>query len=192
MWVETSNATTQTDHEVPVVTYCDASTMTEQDCSESTPLRIEKIQDDQKCLHFYTGYLSFQMLMACFNFLDPAVSKLSYGDHQKRTKGKPHKLTPLNDFFHGLYIQDLGYRFQVSRATVSCIYSTQINFCYCKFKELSIWPSRTIVDSNMPLSFQDLYPSTRCIIDATEIFIQKKPTQVHGNLLFQVTRTTTL
>jgi len=25
----------------------------------------------------------------------------------------------------------------------------------------------------MPLCFQDLYPSTRCIIDATEIFIQK-------------------
>ena len=49
LWVETSNATTQTDHEVPVVTYCDASTMTEQDCSESTPLQIEQIQDDQKC-----------------------------------------------------------------------------------------------------------------------------------------------
>ena len=178
--VEISNATTQTDHEVPVATYSDASTMTEEDCSESTPLRIEQIQNDQKCLHFYTGFLSFQMLMVCFNFLGPAVSKLSYGDHQKHTKGKPHKLTPLNEFFLmliclrlGLYIQDLAYRFQVSQATVSCICSTWINFCYCKFKELSIWPSRTIVDCNMPLSFQDLYPSTRCIIDATEIFIQK-------------------
>ena len=43
-----------------------------------------------------------------------------------------------------------------------------------KFKELPIWPSRTIlVDTNMPLIFKELYPSTRCIIDATEIFIQK-------------------
>ena len=180
LWIETTNATMQTDHEVPVVTCSDASTITEQDFSESTPLRIEQIQDDQKCLHFYTGFSSFQMLMVCFNFLGPAVSKLSYGDHQKHTKGKPHKLTPLNEFFLmlvrlrlGLYVQDLAYRFHVSQATVSRICSTWINFCYCKFKELSIWPSRTIVDSNMPLCFQDLYPSTRCIIDATEIFIQK-------------------
>ena len=72
------------------------------------------------------------------------MSKLSYGDHQKCTKGKPHKLTSLNEFvlvLVGLYIQDLGYRFQVSQATVSRICSTWIIFCYCKFEELSIWPS---------------------------------------------------
>ena len=48
-----------------------------------------------------------------------------------------------------------------------------VNFCFCKFKELPIWPSRTIVDANMPLIFNELDPSTRCIIDATEMFIQK-------------------
>jgi len=176
--VETSDVSTQT--EVPLVMYSDASTMTEEDTSQSIPLRIEQIQGDQKCLQFYTGFVSFQMLMVCFNFLGTAVSKLSYGDHHKHTKGKPHKLTPLNEFFlmlcHlrlGLYEQDLAYRFQVSQATVSRICSTWINFCYCKFKELPIWPSQTVVDCNMPLPFQDLYPSTRCIIDATEIFIQK-------------------
>lgn len=73
----------------------------------------------------------------------------------------------------GLYEQDLAYRFQVSQPIISCICSTWINFCYCKFKEIPIWPRRSIVDCNMPLVFQDLYPSTRCIIDATEIFIQK-------------------
>ena len=34
-----------------------------------------------------------------------------------------------------------------------------------------IWPARYIIDCNMPLVIQDLYPSTRCIIDATEIYI---------------------
>ena len=99
-------------------------------------------------------------------------------DHQKHTKGKPRKLTLLNEFFLmlvclwlGLYVQDLP--FHVSQATVSRICSIWINFCYSKFKELSIWPSRTIVDSNMPLCFQDLHPSTRCIIDATDMFTQK-------------------
>ena len=66
LWIETTDATMQTDHEVPVVTCSDASTITEQDFSESTPLRIEQIQDDQKCLHFYTGFSSFQMLDGLF------------------------------------------------------------------------------------------------------------------------------
>ena len=73
----------------------------------------------------------------------------------------------------GLFEQDLAQRFQITQSSVSRISSTWINFCYSKFKELPIWLSRDIVDSNMPLVFKDLYPSTRCIIDATEIFIQK-------------------
>ena len=73
----------------------------------------------------------------------------------------------------GLYEQDLAYRFQVSQTTVSRVCSTWINFCYSKFKEIPIWTNRSVVDCNMPLIFQDLYPSTRCIIDATEVFIQK-------------------
>ena len=73
----------------------------------------------------------------------------------------------------GLYEQDLAYRFQISQASVCRICSTWINFCFFKFKELPIWPTRTIIDSHMPCIFKDLYPSTRCIIDATEIFIQK-------------------
>lgn len=121
-----------------------------------------------------------EQLLARFTFLGTAVSKLSYGDHYKQSKSKPHKLSPLNEFFMmlcrlqlRLYEQDLAYRFQVSQPTVSRICSTYINFCYCKFKEIPIWLARSIIDCNMPLVFQDLYPSTRCIIDATEIYIQK-------------------
>ena len=73
----------------------------------------------------------------------------------------------------GLYEQDLAYRFGMSQTTVSRLRSTWINLCYCKFKEVPIWPNRSIIDCNMPLILQDLYPSTRCIIDATEVFIQK-------------------
>ena len=147
--------------------------------------RIEKIKDDQKAVHFYTGFPSMELLMVCFTFLGNAVSKLSCRDHYKLIKGRPHKLSPLNEFFLmlcrlrlGLYELDLAYRFgvsqaTVSQATVSHICSTWINFWYCKFKEVPIWRSRSVVDCNMPLIFQDLYPSTRCIIDATEVFNQK-------------------
>ena len=73
----------------------------------------------------------------------------------------------------GLFEQDLAQRFQITQSSVSRISSTWINFYYCKFKELPIWPSRDVVDINMPLVFKNLYPSTRCIIDVMEIFIQK-------------------
>ena len=40
-----------------------------------------------------------KLLLACFTFLSTAVSELSYGDHYKQSKGKSHKLSPLNEFF---------------------------------------------------------------------------------------------
>ena len=93
----------------------------------------------------------------CFTFLGAAASKLSYGDHYKQSKGKPHRLSPLNKFFMmpchlrlGLHEQDLAYRFQVSQLTVSRIWSTWIN---CKFIEIPIWPTRSIIDCNMPLVY---------------------------------------
>ena len=64
-----------------------------------TPRPPPKEQDNCDAIKFYTGFPSFQLLMACFTFLGPAVSRLSYEDHIKLTKGKPHKLSPLNEFF---------------------------------------------------------------------------------------------
>ena len=176
---QTCDSSTQT--EEVSVPYSEASTMTEQgDEQESIPFWFEQIKDDNNAVRFYTGFPSLSVMMICFTFLGDAVSNLSYRDYTNLIKGKPHKLSPLNEFFLmlcrlrlGLYEQDLAYRFGISQTSVSRIVSAWVNFCYCKFKELPIWPSRTIVDANMPLIFKELYPSTRCIIDATEIFIQK-------------------
>ena len=38
--------------------------------------------------------------MAYFTFLGLAVSVLSYEDHTKLTKGKQHKLSPLDEIFN--------------------------------------------------------------------------------------------
>lgn len=67
----------------------------------------------------------------------------------------------------------LAYRFEVSRATVSRIITTWINFLYVKFEQIPIWPPRNLVNSNMPKQFRKLYPTTCVIVDATEIFIEQ-------------------
>ena len=67
---------------------------------------------------------------------------------------------------------DLAYCFGISQSTVCRIFITWINFLFFKFKDINLWPSRQQVDNFMPQVFKDSYPTTRCIIDATEIFIQ--------------------
>ena len=56
---------------------------------------------------------------------------------------------------------------------MSRICTTWINFLYCKFKEIPIWPSRPQIQAHMPTQFKLQHPNTRTIIDATEVYIQR-------------------
>ena len=73
----------------------------------------------------------------------------------------------------GLLEQDLGYRFGVSQSTVSRITCTWINFLFVKFKELPLWPPKELVKENMPQIFKRNYPTTRVILNATEIYLEQ-------------------
>ena len=172
--LDKSHQSTQTDHDVSHV-----GTMTDGEV-DVPPFSIEQIKDDDQAIKFYTGFLTFAHLMACFNFLGPAVTNLCYG--QKKSDiptnhgGRSRCLSPLNEFFLtmcrlrlSLKEQDLSYRFQISQPTVSRIFNTWISFI---FKEVPLWPTREVIDSFMPFCFKSMYPNTRCIIDATEIFIE--------------------
>ena len=199
--VDTDNASVQA-----TVTTQDASTempkvvegigtMTDDLDMERPPFCIEAIKGDEKAVTFYTGFVSYLHLMVCFNFLGPAATTLHYNvqDSEKEATfmGRFHKLTPVNEFFLtlcrlrlGLREQDLAYRFQISQTTVSRIVTTWVNFMYYKFKEIPIWPSRQSVDYYMPDCFRSLYPKTRCIIDATEIYIQMPSNPTAQQLTF--------
>ncbi|XP_077515334.1 uncharacterized protein LOC144125637 [Amblyomma americanum] len=72
----------------------------------------------------------------------------------------------------GLLEQDLAYRLKVSVATVSAMYSFWVNFLYEMLIQVPMWPSRNTVDLFMPDNFKELYPSTRIVLDCTEIFIE--------------------
>ena len=151
--------------------------------------RLSSIKDEDAKVAFYTGFPSFSCLEAFFEFLEPAASCLIYskkqeeihaqtGEESKRCR--PRSLLPIEELFltlvrlrHGLMEQDLAYRFNVSQSTVSRITCTWINFLYLKLKEIPIWPLRDLVRANMPQQFKEQYPTTRVIIDATEIYIEQ-------------------
>ncbi|XP_078679317.1 uncharacterized protein LOC144914967 [Branchiostoma floridae x Branchiostoma belcheri] len=49
---------------------------------------------------------------------------------------------------------------------------------------LEIWPSRSVVDKNMPESFRKTYPKTRVIIDCTEIKVQTPSSKVLNSEIY--------
>ena len=57
------------------------------------------------------------------------------------------------------------------KSTVSRHNITWINFIYFSLGSISIWPSREQIQGTG--NFKSLYPSTRCIIDCTELFCQR-------------------
>lgn len=69
---------------------------------------------------------------------------------------------------------ELSLYFEISKSTVSRIVSTWINFLYFQLKELDIWPSKELIMEYMPADFSVQFPTTRVILDATEIPIQKQ------------------
>ena len=146
-------------------------------------IRVESISDNDQKVKFYTGFSTFAALMVCFNFLGPCVNKLVYRStaaEEKSNKGRKRILSPLNEFFLllvrlclGLFEKDLAYRFGISQSSVSRILITWINFVYLQLKQIPLWPPRALVLSNMPNTFKMKYPTTRVIIDATEIFVEQ-------------------
>ena len=72
----------------------------------------------------------------------------------------------------GLFEQDLADRFEIHISSVSRKLVTWSNFLYFFLGSQIIWPSGADVNRCMPEGFRKLYPSTRVILDCTEIFVQ--------------------
>ena len=166
----------------------------EQKCEklEKHVFSFDNIKTDDSLLTFYTGFPNVQTMMALYEYLDPGVNGRnvkywlsSQDDLQKAgavnsvKQGRPRILTPSEEFF--LIMCRLRQRFaeihlahllKMSQSTVIGIFISWINFMYLKLGQISIWPSRKVVNESMPEPFKDKYPSTRVIIDCTEVRCQ--------------------
>ncbi len=67
-------------------------------CSQKTKhFRLEDIRDNDKLIHFYTGFDSYETLFAFFEFLGDAVNSLSYwGTKPSVGRRRRMKLDPFN------------------------------------------------------------------------------------------------
>ena len=67
--------------------------------------------------------------------------------------------------------QDLAFRFGISEALVSRIFTTWIKLMKVELSWLIVWPERRIIRWNLPEVFRKYYPRCRVVIDCTEFFV---------------------
>lgn len=127
---------------------------------------VEAIKDDVRT-KFYTGLSTWYLFTLLFNFLSPYVRK-------------PRQLTLMDELFLvllklrlNLHSEDLAYRFGVSLSSVSRIFHVWMDVMYARLKLFIRWPERDVVQKTLPEAFKKHYPKTRCIIDCSEIFIER-------------------
>ena len=147
---------------------------------------IKNIASQDSLVAFYTGFPNYQTMMALYTYLDPGDrgENISYwlsgkdvdGTARPVKQGRPRTLKPVDKFFltlcrlrQGFAELHLAHLFNVSQPTVSRIFISWINFLYFKLGNINIWPSRELVNETMPEDFKAKYPTTRVIIDCTEV-----------------------
>ena len=157
---------------------------------------------------FYTGFPSYDVFMATYNYFNPgqngenirfwhSVSNDVDPEYYEREPelgvgpGRPRTLNAKEEFFlvmcrlrQGFPERHLRHLFHISQSTVSRIVISWLNFMYLRFGQLNIWPSRKVVDDNMPQDFKGKYPNTRAIIDCTEIKCQMPSSLLLNSELF--------
>lgn len=132
---------------------------------------VERFADEPDSIRYLTGFNSYSHLTLLYNYLLPNAEQLVY---------KPKDISPMNQMLLTLIKLrqnkddiDLAVNFGVSRQTVSKIFYQWTNFMFLELSEINIWLDRETIDHYFPSRFQKLFPSTRVILDATEIPIEK-------------------
>lgn len=155
--------------------------------------------------------LELEVFDCLFTFLNPGANceNIKYYDTKKSTadtpktsgsipekdtpkKRGPHpSLNPINQLFlllvwlkNGFSLSHTAWLFHTPKSTVSRYIITWVNFLYFSLGSLPIWPTKQQVQETMPDSFKRAYPTTRCIIDCTELFCQSPSSLNIQNSLF--------
>ena len=81
-------------------------------------------------------------------------------------------LADLMRLWLGLLGEHVADHFSISNSLFSLIFKTWINVLSFKLKEVFPWPSSDMIIARAPLQSRK-YPSTRVVINCTELFIQQ-------------------
>ena len=132
---------------------------------------LGRIGKDDKQVHFYIGLPSYAVFEALCNHLSPAVSKATGNGSGLSLADK--FLLVLMKLARATTNQDLTYRFNIACCKVSNIFHQWIDVMAANLKSFICWPEKDAIISNMPDCFKLHYSKAVCIINCSEIFIQR-------------------
>lgn len=167
---DNQNQHTNSENEQAEPKYKTASTQT-----QSWPMFcVEKFQNDPEGLAYYTGLENYKKFLFVLQSLGSTAYHLKYYYKQVECMSVENqffltliKLRRAKDNF------ELSRLFEISEATVTNIFITWVNFLYRQWKQVDLWPERDVVKFYMPSDFKQKFPSTRVVVDGTEVPIQK-------------------
>ena len=142
---------------------------------------LERFGTDNDSIKFYTNFPSYAHIWSFFQFIQPSAQIMTYCYASGVRENRPasRNMILVDELFMflvplklGLFEQDLAHRFLIHRSSVCGKLITWGNFLYFLLGSQMIWPSREDVNRFMPEGFKKLYPSTRVILDCTEIFVE--------------------
>lgn len=138
-------------------------------------LSVDVIKDSDKLVLFYTGLENFDVFMHAFWSLGDSVDhlKYAYSCGCKCLSSQNQFLLMLVKLRRYYPHFELARMFQVSDFTVQNIFVTWVNFCYFQWKEVDWWPNRDLVSHHCPTDFKRKFPTTRVIVDGTEVRVKR-------------------
>ena len=142
---------------------------------------LERFSKDNALVKFYTGFPTYDHFKLFFELVKPTAETMVYVYASGIGTNRPgvRKMQLIDELFLfcvrlklGLFELDLAQRFELHVASISRKITTWANFLYFFLGNTPIWPTRECINEHMPDSFKKMYPSTRVILDCTEIYVQ--------------------
>lgn len=129
-------------------------------------LSEKTFENDDKKVLYYTGLINFAILSHIYNLVDPYLKKRT-----SVTKFQQLIITLIHLRLN-IDFTDLGYRFFLSRTTVSRIFNESLHILYKRLSSFVYWPEN--LKDNLPNIFRENFRSkVAVIIDCFEIRIER-------------------
>lgn len=142
---------------------------------------LERFSTDNDSIKFYTGFTSYEHIKLFYELVKPTAQTMTYcyATGERPSRSGARNMLIIDELFMflvrlrlGLFEQDLAHRFRIHISSISRKLTTWCNYLYFMLGCQPMWPSRENVNCYMPECFRTLYPTTRVIIDCTEIYMQ--------------------
>ena len=126
------------------------------------------IKNSNSSINFFTGLESLEV----FNWVLHKI-RADVNLCHTRLSLEDHLLIVFMKLKLGLLNRDIAFRFMLSSSIISNIFRSWITILANHLKHFIVWPDRGSICYNLPQCFKKKYPDAVCIIDCSEIFIQR-------------------